>query len=73
MAFVYIVEDDKNIREIEVIALKNSGYEVQEFETAGEFRKAFEERQPDLLLLDLMLPDADGLVPILQHFSSLIY
>ena len=58
MAFVYIVEDDKNIREIEVIALKNSGYEVQEFETAGEFRKAFEERQPDLLLLDLMLPDA---------------
>ena len=56
MAFVYIVEDDKNIREIEVIALKNSGYEVQEFETAGEFRKAFEERQPDLLL-----PDADGL------------
>ena len=61
MAFVYIVEDDKNIREIEVIALKNSGYEVQEFETAGEFRKAFEERQPDLLLLDLMLPDADGL------------
>lgn len=61
MAFVYVVEDDKNIREIEVIALKNSGYEVQEFETAGEFRKAFEERQPDLLLLDLMLPDADGL------------
>ena len=61
MACVYIVEDDKNIREIEVIALKNSGYEVQEFETAGEFRKAFEERQPDLLLLDLMLPDADGL------------
>ena len=60
MAFVYIVEDDKNIREIEVIALKNSGYEVQEFETAGEFRKAFEERQPDLLLLDLMLPGIDG-------------
>ena len=39
MAFVYIVEDDKNIREIEVIALKNSGYEVQEFENSERHLK----------------------------------
>lgn len=61
MAMIYIVEDDKNIREIETIALKNSGYEVQEFEFAADFLKALESRLPDLLLLDIMLPDADGL------------
>lgn len=61
MPLVYIVEDDKNIREIEAIALKNSGYEVEEFEFAADFHKALEKREPDLLLLDIMLPDADGL------------
>lgn len=61
MALIYIVEDDKNIREIELIALKNSGYEVEEFESAGDFFKAMERRAPDLLLLDIMLPDGDGL------------
>ncbi|MBO5056635.1 MAG: response regulator transcription factor [Lachnospiraceae bacterium] len=61
MSTIYIVEDDKNIREIEAIALKNSGFEVEEFEIAADFYKAFEKRCPDLLLLDIMLPDADGL------------
>jgi len=61
MSLIYIVEDDKNIREIEAIALKNSGYEVEEFELAAEFYKALEKKEPDLLLLDIMLPDADGL------------
>lgn len=61
MSLIYVVEDDKNIREIEVIALKNSGFEVGEFETATEFQKALEQKVPDLLLLDIMLSDADGL------------
>ena len=61
MSLIYVVEDDKNIREIEVIALKNSGFEVEEFETACDFNKALEQKEPDLLLLDIMLPDADGL------------
>ena len=61
MSLIYVVEDDKNIREIEVIALKNSGFEVEEFETAGDFNKALDQEEPDLLLLDIMLPDADGL------------
>ncbi len=61
MALIYIVEDDKNIREIESIALKNSGYQVEYFEFAGEFMEALDRRIPDLLLLDIMLPDADGL------------
>lgn len=66
MALIYILEDDRNIREIEEIALKNAGYEVVSFETAAEFGKRLKERVPDLLLLDLMLPDADGLWLVTQ-------
>ena len=60
MSLVYIVEDDVNIREIETIALRNSGYQVQAFECAKEFYKKVEERVPDLALLDGMLPDESG-------------
>lgn len=61
MALIYIVEDDKNIREIETFAMGNVGYEVQDFACAGDFYKALEEKKPDLILLDIMLPDEDGL------------
>ena len=61
MATIYVVEDDRNIREIESIALKNSGYQVEMFEYAKDFLEAVKEQVPDLLLLDIMLPDADGL------------
>ena len=58
---IYIVEDDRNIREIELFALKNSGYQAAGFETAKAFYRALEERLPELILLDIMLPDEDGL------------
>ena len=61
MALIYAVEDDKNILEIELFALKNSGYQVEGFENAGDFYKKLDERMPDLVLLDIMLPDEDGL------------
>ena len=61
MALIYIVEDDKNIREIETFAMGNVGYEVQDFACAGDFYKALEEKKPDLILLDIMLPEEDGL------------
>ena len=61
MALIYAVEDDKNILEIEMFALKNSGYQVEGFECAQDFYKKLEEKQPDLVLLDIMLPDEDGL------------
>lgn len=66
MALIYVLEDDRNIREIEEIALNNAGYQVVSFETAKEFQQKLNERIPDLLLLDLMLPDADGLELVMQ-------
>lgn len=61
MAWIYIVEDDQNIREIESFALKNSGYHVMDFECAKDFYKKLNEKAPALILLDIMLPDEDGL------------
>ena len=60
MALIYIVEDDESIREIETIALKNSNYIVSAFENAKEFYKKLDELVPDLILLDVRLPDESG-------------
>lgn len=61
MAVIYIVEDDRNILEIETFALKNAGYEVEGFRNGALFGAAMERRIPALVILDIMLPDADGL------------
>jgi len=58
---IYIVEDDRNIQEIELFALKNSGFSAVGFETARDFWKAMDAKLPELILLDIMLPDEDGL------------
>ena len=60
MAEIYIVEDDRDIQEIESIALKNSGHTVQGFSNGKDFFRAVSEKMPDLVLLDIMLPDMDG-------------
>ncbi len=69
MALIYIVEDDKNISEIEAFALKNSGHTVMEFDCAKSFYKKLAEKNPDVILLDIMLPDEDGL-EILKKIRS---
>lgn len=61
MPLIYIVEDDINIREIQRYALKNSGFQVQEFECARELRQAVKKKVPSLILLDIMLPGENGL------------
>lgn len=60
MSLIYVLEDDSNIREIEEYALNASSYEVKGFETAAAFRRELRQQVPDLVLLDIMLPDADG-------------
>lgn len=61
MSCIYVVEDDKNIREIETFALTNMGYEVEGFECAKDFYHKLDIQIPDLVILDVMLPDEDGL------------
>ncbi len=61
MALIYIVEDDISIQEIESFALSNVGYRVESFGSADDFWRAVEKQLPDLILLDIMLPDEDGL------------
>ncbi|MCR5153987.1 MAG: response regulator transcription factor [Lachnospiraceae bacterium] len=60
MALIYLVEDDDSIREIETMALKNSNYIVHAFDRASSFYEKINEITPDLVLLDIMLPDEDG-------------
>ena len=60
MALIYIVEDDPSIREIETIALKNGNYQVHSFGCAADFYQKLKEILPDLILLDIMLPDENG-------------
>ena len=58
---IYIVEDDINIREIEGYALKNSGFQVLCFEHSAELYSALDKELPKLIILDIMLPNEDGL------------
>lgn len=60
MALIYIVEDDDSIQEIESLALKSSGHEVTAFSNAKDFYKRMQDILPDLIVLDVMLPDENG-------------
>lgn len=61
MALVYCVEDDTNIRDLTVYALRNQGYEALPCNDGAELCNALAEQIPDLILLDIMLPGEDGL------------
>lgn len=58
---IYYVEDEKNIRELTVYALAQAGIEAKGLADDAAFRRACQERVPDAVLLDIMLPDTDGL------------
>ena len=53
---IYIVEDDAAIRELEQYALQSSGYEVASFESSEPFWQAMHAAEPELVILDVMLP-----------------
>ena len=61
MKKIFCVEDDMNIRELIEYTLKQAGFEAFGFECAADFYSALEKDLPDLILLDIMLPDKDGL------------
>ena len=58
---IYIVEDDSSIRELVAYTLNSQGMEAEGFECPSAFFKAMDKKMPDLVLLDIMLPEMDGL------------
>ena len=68
---IYLVEDDESIRELVVYTLNSQGLEAQGFERPSLFWKAMEKEQPSLVLLDIMLPEEDGLQKTI--FSAMRY
>ena len=58
---IYLLEDDQNIRDFTVYAVQSSGQEIRGYALPSEFRAAVAEAVPDVVLLDIMLPEEDGL------------
>lgn len=69
MSLVYCVEDDENIRELVRYALCSQKFQAEAFPDGPSFWKAMEEKKPDLVLLDIMLPGESGL-DILKKLRS---
>ena len=61
MKTIYSVEDDQDIAKIINVSLTKSGYQVYTFPDTKSFWDAFRKVKPDLILLDLMLPDGNGM------------
>ncbi|MCM4159398.1 response regulator [Antarcticibacterium flavum] len=61
MKEIFIVEDDDGIRELLEFLLMSNDYAVQTFPTARAFENRQPDKKPDLFLLDIMLPDGNGL------------
>ena len=58
---IYLLEDDESIRKLVIYALESQGFEAQGFETPAQFRAAMVRKLPALVLLDIMLPEEDGI------------
>ncbi|MBP3380638.1 MAG: response regulator transcription factor [Ruminococcus sp.] len=66
---IYMLEDEAGIRNFVLYALNNSGFDAMGFELPSQLREAMEVRLPDLLLLDIMLPEEDG-ISVLKKLRS---
>ena len=69
---IYCVEDDSAIRDIEVYALRSTGFEAEGLENGEQLFEAIAKRVPELIILDVMLPGEDGLEILKRiRFSAL--
>lgn len=68
---ICLVEDDDNIRKLVGYALSKEGFEVQGYAAPGEFWEGLDDRLPELILLDIMLPEEDGLT-VLKRLKNQI-
>ncbi|WP_448900909.1 winged helix-turn-helix domain-containing protein [Eubacterium sp.] len=66
---IYCIEDDNGIRDLIVYTLTASGFEAKGFANSTEFWSAIKEDTPNLILLDIMLPNEDG-ISILKKIRS---
>ena len=66
---VYLLEDDESIRRFVIYALKQTGMEAEGFSLPSLFREAVEHKKPDIALLDIMLPEEDG-ISVLKWLRS---
>ncbi len=66
---IWCVEDDAAIRDIEVYALNSTGFEAKGFEDGASFWEALQNERPDLVVLDVMLPEIDG-VELLRRIRA---
>ncbi|HHX57574.1 MAG TPA: response regulator, partial [Clostridiales bacterium] len=66
---IYCVEDDENIRELVVYTLQNTGFDATGFVNGKDFFKALDDDTPELVLLDIMLQDEDG-IKILKKLKA---
>lgn len=58
---IYCVEDDSGIRDLMIYALNAAGFEAKGFSDGAAFYRAFSEDEPELIILDIMLPGEDGI------------
>lgn len=70
MARILIVDDERSVTEVLRIVLRGSGYEVQTAGTAAEARSAFIEHEPDLVLQDLRMRQADDGIKLLSYYKQ---
>lgn len=66
---IYCVEDDRNIRELVVYTLESTGFEAAGFSNGADFFAALKKNRPSLILLDIMLPEEDG-IEILRKLKA---